>query len=247
MGVHTGDSVTVAPAMTLTDREYQRMRDTAIAVIRAVGVDTGGCNIQFAVRPAHRPDGRDRDEPAGLARHRRWPPRPPASRSPRSRPGWPSATPSTRSANDITGQTPASFEPALDYVVVKVPRFAFEKFPGADTGAHHAHEVGRRGDGDRPQLPRGPAEGAALAGEQPGPVRAGASPPGRRRRSLLPRTAGPRTTAGWPPCTRRSAPAPASTTSPPRPASTPGSSSRSTTSTRSPSRCGRRRRWTPAR
>ena len=66
MGVHTGDSVTVAPAMTLTDREYQHMRDVAIAVIRAVGVDTGGCNIQFAVHPRDRPDGRDRDEPAGV-------------------------------------------------------------------------------------------------------------------------------------------------------------------------------------
>jgi carbamoyl-phosphate synthase large subunit len=96
MGVHTGDSVTVAPAMTLTDREYQRMRDTAIAILRAVGVDTGGCNIQFAVtrRPAA---GRHRDEPAGVPVKSRWPPRPPASRSPRSRPNWPSATPSTRS------------------------------------------------------------------------------------------------------------------------------------------------------
>ena len=67
MGVHTGDSITVAPAMTLTDREYQRLRDIAIAVIRAVGVDTGGCNIQFAVDPDDRPDHRHRDEPAGLA------------------------------------------------------------------------------------------------------------------------------------------------------------------------------------
>ena len=70
MGVHTGDSVTVAPAMTLTDREYQRMRDVAIAIMRAVGVDAGGCNIQFAVEPTHRPARRHRDEPAGLAQQR---------------------------------------------------------------------------------------------------------------------------------------------------------------------------------
>ena len=67
MGVHTGDSITVAPAMTLTDREYQRMRDVAIGIIRAVGVDTGGCNIQFAINPSRWPDDRDRDEPAGIA------------------------------------------------------------------------------------------------------------------------------------------------------------------------------------
>ena len=97
MGVHTGDSITVAPAMTLTDREYQRMRDVAIGIIRAVGVDTGGCNIQFAINPADRPDDRDRDEPAGLALRRLWPPRRPASRSRRSRRRWPSATRWTRS------------------------------------------------------------------------------------------------------------------------------------------------------
>ena len=67
MGIHTGDSITVAPAQTLTDKEYQVMRDAAVAIIREIGVDTGGSNIQFAVDPEHRPDGRDRDEPAGLA------------------------------------------------------------------------------------------------------------------------------------------------------------------------------------
>ena len=97
MGVHTGDSVTVAPAMTLTDREYQQMRDVGIAVLRAVGVDTGGCNIQFAVQPDDRPAGRHRDEPAGLPVVARWRRRPPASRSPRSPRSWPSATRSTRS------------------------------------------------------------------------------------------------------------------------------------------------------
>ena len=97
MGVHTGDSVTVAPAMTLTDREYQRMRDLGIAVLREVGVDTGGCNIQFAVNPDDRPAGRHRDEPAGVPVVARWPPRRPASRSRRSPRSWPSATRSTRS------------------------------------------------------------------------------------------------------------------------------------------------------
>jgi carbamoyl-phosphate synthase large subunit len=131
MGVHTGDSVTVAPAMTLTDREYQHMRDVAIATARAVGVDTGGCNIQFAVHP-------------GTGRMVVIEMNPRVSRSSAlasKATGFPIAKIAARLAigytldeirNDITGETPASFEPALDYVVVKVPRFAFEKFPGAD-------------------------------------------------------------------------------------------------------------------
>ena len=132
MGVHTGDSVTVAPAMTLTDREYQRMRDIAIAIMRAVGVDTGGCNIQFAVEPR-----------TGRMVVIEMNPRVSRSSALASKAtGFPIAKIAARLAlgytldeipNDITGQTPASFEPALDYVVVKVPRFAFEKFPGADT------------------------------------------------------------------------------------------------------------------
>src|ERR1700733_1758707 len=132
MGVHTGDSVTVAPAMTLTDREYQHMRDVAIAVVRAVGVDTGGCNIQFAVHPR-----------TGRMVVIEMNPRVSRSSALASKAtGFPIAKIATRLAigytldeirNDITGQTPASFEPALDYVVVKIPRFAFEKFPGADT------------------------------------------------------------------------------------------------------------------
>ena len=131
MGVHTGDSVTVAPAMTLTDREYQRMRDLAIAVLRAVGVDTGGCNIQFAVEPR-----------TGRMVVIELNPRVSRSSALASKAtGFPIAKIAARLAigytldeirNDITGETPASFEPALDYVVVKVPRFAFEKFPGAD-------------------------------------------------------------------------------------------------------------------
>jgi carbamoyl-phosphate synthase large subunit len=131
MGVHTGDSVTVAPAMTLTDREYQRMRDLGIAVLREVGVDTGGCNIQFAVDPA---DGR-------LVVIEMNPRVSRSSALASKATGFPIAKIAAKLAigytldeipNDITLQTPAAFEPALDYVVVKIPRFAFEKFPGAD-------------------------------------------------------------------------------------------------------------------
>jgi carbamoyl-phosphate synthase large subunit len=142
MGVHTGDSVTVAPAMTLTDREYQRMRDTAIAVIRAVGVDTGGCNIQFAVDPR-----------TGRMVVIEMNPRVSRSSALASKAtGFPIAKIAAKLAigytldeipNDITGETPASFEPTLDYVVVKMPRFAFEKFPGADPAlTTHMKSVG---------------------------------------------------------------------------------------------------------
>src|SRR6266508_4302278 len=131
MGVHTGDSVTVAPAMTLTDREYQRMRDLGIAVLREVGVDTGGCNIQFAVHP-----------PTGRLVVIEMNPRVSRSSALASKAtGFPIAKIAAKLAigytldeipNDITRETPAAFEPALDYVVVKIPRFAFEKFPAAD-------------------------------------------------------------------------------------------------------------------
>ncbi|HEY3750594.1 MAG TPA: carbamoyl-phosphate synthase large subunit, partial [Pseudonocardiaceae bacterium] len=131
MGVHTGDSVTVAPAMTLTDREYQHMRDVGIDVLREVGVDTGGCNIQFAVHPQ-----------TGRLVVIEMNPRVSRSSALASKAtGFPIAKIAAKLAigytldeirNDITGETPASFEPTLDYVVVKVPRFAFEKFPGAD-------------------------------------------------------------------------------------------------------------------
>ena len=131
MGVHTGDSITVAPAMTLTDREYQRLRDISIAVIREVGVETGGCNIQFAVNPV---DGRVIVVEMNPRVSR-------SSALASKATGFPIAKIAAKLAvgytldevaNDITKKTPASFEPALDYVVVKVPRFAFEKFPAAD-------------------------------------------------------------------------------------------------------------------
>ena len=131
VGVHTGDSITVAPAMTLTDREYQNLRDIAINVIREVGVDTGGCNIQFAVEP-------DTGRVVVIEMN----PRVSRSSALASKAtGFAIAKIATKLAvgytldeipNDITQKTPASFEPTLDYVVVKVPRFAFEKFPAAD-------------------------------------------------------------------------------------------------------------------
>jgi carbamoyl-phosphate synthase large subunit len=142
MGVHTGDSITVAPAMTLTDREYQKMRDLAIGIIRAVGVDTGGCNIQYAVNPA---DGR-------LIVIEMNPRVSRSSALASKATGFPIAKIAAKVAigytldeipNDITRETPASFEPTLDYVVTKVPRFAFEKFPGADpTLTTHMKSVG---------------------------------------------------------------------------------------------------------
>ena len=131
MGVHTGDSITVAPAMTLTDVEYQRLRDLSILIIREVGVATGGCNIQFAVNPA---DGRIIVIEMNPRVSR-------SSALASKATGFPIAKIATKLAigytldeieNDITKSTPASFEPSLDYVVVKVPRFAFEKFAEAD-------------------------------------------------------------------------------------------------------------------
>src|SRR3954468_5838239 len=132
MGIHTGDSITVAPALTLTDKEYQIMRNASIACLRGTGVETGGPNVQFGVNPK---DGRlvviemnpRVSRSSGLASKAT---------------GFPIAKVAAKLAvgytldeiqNDITGVTPASFEPTLDYIVVKVPRFAFEKFPGADT------------------------------------------------------------------------------------------------------------------
>ncbi|MDG3011259.1 carbamoyl-phosphate synthase large subunit [Rhodococcus sp. D2-41] len=131
VGVHTGDSVTVAPAMTLTDREYQKMRDLSIDILREVGVDTGGCNIQFALDPTN-----------GRMVVIEMNPRVSRSSALASKAtGYPIAKMAAKLAigytldeiiNDITKETPACFEPTLDYVVVKAPRFAFEKFPGAD-------------------------------------------------------------------------------------------------------------------
>jgi len=133
MGVHTGDSITIAPALTLTDKEYQIMRDASIAVLREIGVETGGSNVQFAVNPA---DGR-------LVIIEMNPRVSRSSALASKATGFPIAKVAAKLAvgytldeiaNDITGgATPASFEPTIDYVVTKIPRFAFEKFPGAET------------------------------------------------------------------------------------------------------------------
>ena len=132
MGVHTGDSITIAPALTLTDKEYQMMRDASIAVLREIGVETGGSNVQFAVNPA---DGR-------LVVIEMNPRVSRSSALASKATGFPIAKVAAKLAvgytldeiaNDITGgATPASFEPTIDYIVTKVPRFAFEKFPGAE-------------------------------------------------------------------------------------------------------------------
>ena len=131
LGVHTGDSVTVAPSMTLTDREFQIMRDQGIAILREVGVETGGCNIQFAINPK---DGRIITIEMNPRVSR-------SSALASKATGFPIAKLAAKLAigytldevrNDITQVTPAAFEPTLDYVIVKAPRFAFEKFPGAD-------------------------------------------------------------------------------------------------------------------
>ncbi len=132
MGVHTGDSITVAPALTLTDKEYQMMRDASLAVLREIGVETGGSNVQFAVNPEN-----------GRMIVIEMNPRVSRSSALASKAtGFPIAKVAAKLAvgytldeiaNDITGgATPASFEPTIDYVVTKIPRFAFEKFPGAE-------------------------------------------------------------------------------------------------------------------
>ena len=131
MGVHTGDSITVAPAQTLTDKEYQRMRDAAIAIIREIGVETGGSNIQFAINPAN-----------GRMIAIEMNPRVSRSSALASKAtGFPIAKIAAKLAvgypldelrNDITRETPACFEPTIDYVVTKMPRWTFEKFPDAD-------------------------------------------------------------------------------------------------------------------
>jgi len=131
MGVHTGDSITVAPAQTLTDREYQKMRDAAIAVMREIGVETGGSNVQFAVNPV---DGRMTVIEMNPRVSR-------SSALASKATGFPIAKIAAKLAvgytldeipNDITRKTPACFEPTIDYVVVKIPKWQFEKFPGAD-------------------------------------------------------------------------------------------------------------------
>jgi carbamoyl-phosphate synthase large subunit len=152
MGVHTGDSVTVAPALTLTDKEYQIMRSASIAVLREIGVETGGSNVQWAVDP-------DTGRMVVIEMN----PRVSRSSALASKAtGFPIAKIAAKLAvgytldeldNDITRVTPASFEPAIDYVVTKIPRFAFEKFPGCQGRTDHRDEIGGRGDGDRPDDP----------------------------------------------------------------------------------------------
>src|SRR6266581_3630449 len=182
MGVHTGDSVTVAPAMTLTDREYQRMRDVAIAIMRAVGVDAGGCNIQFAVEPT-----------TGRLVVIEMNPRVSRSSALASKAtGFPIAKIAAKLAigytldeirNDITGVTPASFEPSLDYVVVKVPRFAFEKFPAADDAlTTHMKSVGEAMAIGR-SFPEA-LQKALRSLERPGASLSWAGPPGDAARLL---------------------------------------------------------------
>ena len=161
MGVHTGDSVCVAPQQTLPDHLYQRLRDQAITVIRAIGVETGGSNVQFAVNPAT-------EEIIVIEMN----PRVSRSSALASKAtGFPIAKIAARLAvgytlaeitNDITRATPASFEPAVDYCVIKWPRFAFEKFPRNRHRPDHPYEVGGGGHGDRPHVQAGLRQGAAL-------------------------------------------------------------------------------------
>ena len=170
MGVHTGDSITVAPALTLTDKEYQIMRDASIAVLREIGVETGGSNVQFAVNPA---DGRMIVIEMNPRVSR-------SSALASKATGFPIAKVAAKLAvgytldeiaNDITGgATPASFEPTIDYIVTKIPRFAFEKFPGAEPmlttamkSVGEAMAIGRT-------FAEIAAEGAALAGDRPRPA-----------------------------------------------------------------------------
>ena len=162
MGVHTGDSITVAPQQTLTDVQYQRLRDASLDIIRAIGVETGGSNIQFAYSP-------ETDELVVIEMN----PRVSRSSALASKAtGFPIAKIAAKLAvgytldeiaNDITRKTPACFEPTIDYVVVKTPRWAFEKFPQADTRPHHAHEERGREHGHRPHLQGGLPEVHALA------------------------------------------------------------------------------------
>ena len=160
MGVHTGDSITVAPAQTLTDQEYQMMRDASFAVIREIGVETGGSNIQFAVNP-------DNGRMVVIEMN----PRVSRSSALASKAtGFPIAKIAAKLAvgytldeirNDITRETPACFEPTIDYCVVKVPRFTFEKFPASRRDADDADEKRRRSDGDRAHVQGSAAKSAA--------------------------------------------------------------------------------------
>ena len=179
MGVHTGDSITVAPAQTLTDREYQMMRDGALRCLREIGVDTGGSNVQFAINPAN-----------GRMVIIEMNPRVSRSSALASKAtGFPIAKIAAKLAvgyrldeihNDITRKTPACFEPTIDYVVVKIPKWAVREIPGRRPDARHADEIGGRSDGHRPHLQAGAVEGHAQPGDRQGlrlgEVRPGADP-----------------------------------------------------------------------
>ena len=165
MGVHTGDSITVAPAQTLTDREYQAMRDAALACIRAIGVETGGSNVQFAVDPATGRHGPHRDEPARVAARRAL-----ASKAT----GFPIAKIAAMLAvgyrldeirNDITGETPGGVRADARLRRGEDPAVRVREVPRGRPGADDDDEVGGRGDGDRPDVHGGARQGAAGAGE----------------------------------------------------------------------------------
>ena len=197
MGVHTGDSITVAPAQTLTDVEYQRMRDAAFACIRRVGVETGGSNVQFAVNPVD-----------GHMVVIEMNPRVSRSSALASKAtGFPIAKIAARLAvgytldeipNDITEKTPASFEPTHRLRRHQDPPLGVREVPGHDRRARHPDAVGRRGHGHRPHLPRVAAEGAALA--RAGPARPQLRPGRGASTTTCP------TTSWWrrPPSARRS-------------------------------------------
>ena len=239
MGVHTGDSVTVAPAMTLTDREYQTMRDLGIAILREVGVDTGGCNIQFAVDPA---DGR-------LIVIEMNPRVSRSSALASKATGFPIAKIAAKLAigytldeivNDITKETPACFEPTLDYVVVKAPRFAFEKFPGADATL----TTTMKSVGEAMSLGRNFIEALGKVMRSLETSRAGfwtAPDPDVVRRRAAGSACGRRPTAGSTTSSWRCAWAPRSSRSPRPPGSTRGSSSRSPGWSRCAPSCSTRR------
>ena len=230
MGVHTGDSITVAPALTLTDKEYQMMRNASIAVLREIGVETGGSNVQFAVNPA---DGR-------LVVIEMNPRVSRSSALASKATGFPIAKVAAKLAvgytldeleNDITGgATPASFEPSHRLRRHKNPALRLREIPRRGAGADHRHEVGRRGHGDRPHLPGIAAEGVARAGNRPHRPRRDRDPRladmPRTRTPSAPRSARRRPTgcAWW---RRRSAWAPRSKTCTTCARSTRGSSSRS--------------------
>jgi hypothetical protein len=182
MGVHTGDSITVAPALTLTDKEYQRMRDASIAVLREIGVETGGSNVQFAVNPA---DGRMVVIEMNPRVSR-------SSALASKATGFPIAKVAAKLAvgytldeiaNDITGGAPGLVRADHRLRRHQDPALRLREIPRRRAAADHLDEIGRRGDGDRPHLRRIAAEGAALAGDRPDRPRRDRDPRPRRRRA----------------------------------------------------------------